>query len=117
MAGEQLVAPVAPRPPPVLRVRRAPGRRVEGGHPPAPVQQRQGHADHCARRGGVDVVLRWRTTVRRYSVTMRGSQDGVDVAWGSDRRGGAAREHGSPSSGLRTYGLAGGFVLALAATA
>src|SRR3954471_21139800 len=65
----------------------------------------------------VAVVLRWRTTVRRYAVTMRGSQEDADVAWGSDRRGSTVREHGSPSSGLRTYGLVAGFVLALAATA
>src|SRR3954470_22481107 len=65
----------------------------------------------------VAVVLRWGTTVRRYAVTMRGSQEDEDVAWGSDRRGSTVREHGSPSSGLRTYGLAAGFVLALAATA
>src|SRR3954451_6674317 len=48
---------------------------------------------------------------------MRGSQEDEDVAWGSDRRGSTVREHGAPSSGLRTYGLVAGFVLALAATA
>jgi hypothetical protein len=48
---------------------------------------------------------------------MRGSQDDQGVAWGSDRRGSTVPEHGSPSSGLRTYGLVAGFVLALVATA
>jgi hypothetical protein len=66
--------------------------------------------------GGAAVFLRWGTTVRRYPVTMRGSLDDADVAWGSDRRGATGREHGSKSSGLRTYGLIAGFVLALAAT-
>src|SRR3954447_20854795 len=66
--------------------------------------------------GGATAFLRWGTTVRRYAVTMRGSLDDEAVAWGSDRRGATGREHGSTSSGLRTYGLIAGFVLAVAAT-
>src|SRR3954451_18457971 len=66
--------------------------------------------------GGAAAFLRWGATVRRYAVTMRGSLDDADVAWGSDRRGATGREHGSASSGLRTYGLIAGFVLAVAAT-
>src|SRR3954449_60884 len=58
--------------------------------------------------GGVAVVLRWGTTVRRYAVTMRGAVDD-DVAWSSERRGGNG-------SAVRTYGLVAGFVLAVAAT-
>jgi hypothetical protein len=46
---------------------------------------------------------------------VRGHQDD-DVAWGSDRRG-TVREHGSRPGAFRTYGLIGGFVLAVAATA
>jgi hypothetical protein len=59
--------------------------------------------------GVVAAFLRWGTTVRRYAVTMRGSQD--DDAWGSDRRGGTRA--GSP---VRMVGLVAGFVLAVAAT-
>src|SRR3954451_23532572 len=66
--------------------------------------------------GGAAAFLRWGATVRRYAVTMRGSLDDEDVAWGSGRRGTAGREHGSASSGVRTYGLVAGFVLAVAAT-
>src|SRR4051812_45494953 len=47
---------------------------------------------------------------------MRGALDDEDVAWGSSRRGGTGREHGSASPVRRYGGLVAGFVLAVAAT-